>query len=119
MTLDIRGLGIRPTHVLRGYIERRLRHALRSLDIDRITVRLIRDHGHGRHATRRCQVVVSTQGQNPVLVKEIHGSLRVAFGRAAAKTKRALARAAHRSRDLSLTGPNKDRDFGVPKGAMS
>jgi hypothetical protein len=45
MELDIRGLGLRPTPVFKGYVERRLRHALRSFDIDRVTVRLIRDHG--------------------------------------------------------------------------
>ena len=119
MKLDIRGLGLRPTHVLKRYIERRLRHALRSFDIERITVRLIRDHGHGRHATRRCQVAVSSRGLEPLLVNEVHGSLRVACSRAVAKTKRTLTRAVHRTCDLHRTEPGTFHDFDVPKGAVS
>lgn len=52
MELEIRGLGLQSTPDLKRYVGRRLRHTLRSFHIDRVTVRLIRDHGRGRHATQ-------------------------------------------------------------------
>ena len=104
MELDIRGLGIRPTRVLKRHIERRLRRALRSFDIDRATVRLLRDHGHSRHGTHRCDVSLSAPGFAPLLVKERHGSIRVACSRAAAQAKRALVRTAQRARRSPRSG---------------
>lgn len=115
MELDIRGLGLQPTPVFKRYVERRLRHALRSFDIDRVTVRLIRDHGRGRQATHRCQVAVSSRGIESLRVNETHGSIRVACVRAASQTRRALARLVHRARRLSRAGRDAPiwHDLGV------
>jgi ribosome-associated translation inhibitor RaiA len=93
MELSIRGLGLRPTPVLKRYVERRLRHVLRSFDIDRVIVRLIRDRGRGRRDTHCCDVAVSLPGLSTFRVNESHGSIRGACSRAAAQTKRALVRA--------------------------
>lgn len=105
MELEIRGLGLQPTPVFKRYVERRLRHALRSFDIDRVTVRLVRGHGRGREA-RRCQVAVSPYGLEMLRVNETHGSLRVACERAASQARRALVRLGQRARRLSRAGRN-------------
>jgi ribosome-associated translation inhibitor RaiA len=101
MELDVRGLGLQPTPVFKRYIQRRLRHALRSFDIDRATVRLIRDHGRGRRGAHRCQVAVSSHGRESVRVNETHGSIRVACARATSQIRRALVRLVQRARRLS------------------
>jgi len=98
MVLDIRGLGLKPTPVFKRYIERRLRHALRAFDIDRITVRLIRGHGLGRRATHRCQVAVSSHGLESLRVNETHGSIHAACARATSRTRRILGRLVQRAR---------------------
>lgn len=94
MELDIRGLGLEPTPVLRRDIERRLRRGLRAFDprLERVTVRLIRDKGRGRHASRRCQVTVAARGLAPLRVAESSRTIEAAFARAATRTKRELAR---------------------------
>ncbi len=106
MELDIRGLGLEPTPVFRRDIERRLRHGLRPFDsrLERVTVRLIRDHGRGRHATRRCQVTVDARGLETVHVAESCRSIETAFSRAATRARRELARELHRGRRLARTG---------------
>lgn len=98
MELSIRGLGLRPTPVFKRYIERRLRHVLRSFDIDRVTVRLIRNGGRGSGNTHHCDVAVSMPGLAPLRVNESHGSIRAACSRATAQTKRAVVRAVQRER---------------------
>ena len=103
MELTIRGLGLHPTPAFKRYVERRLRHALRSFDIDRVTVRLLRDHGGGSGATYRCRVAVASNDLGRVRVSEAHGAIRVACARAANKTRRTLVRLFHRTRRRSRT----------------
>ena len=93
MKLHIHGSGIRPTGVLKRYIQRRISRALRSFDIDRATVRVLRSRGHSRHGTHRCEVALSSPGLSLLLVTARHGSLRVACSRAAAQAEHALERA--------------------------
>ena len=94
MELEIRGLGLEPTPVFRRDIERRLRHGLRRFDahLERVTVRLSREPGRGRHSSRRCQVTVDVRGLPPLRVAESCRTIESAFARAASRTKRDLAR---------------------------
>lgn len=101
MELDIRALGLHPTPAFRQYFERRLRHALRSYDIDRVTARLVRHHGRGRGTAHGCEVAVASHGLETLRVGETHRSMQVACVRAADKARRALARRLLRSRRLS------------------
>jgi ribosome-associated translation inhibitor RaiA len=101
--LDIRGLRRATTPVFRRYVERRLRHVLRSFSkrVVRVTVRLIQDQGRGRRGIRGCQVTVSGRGFESLRIEERHGSIYAAFRRATGQTKRAVARAIHRGRRFS------------------
>ena len=123
MELNIRGLGLEPTPAFKRYIERRLRHTLRSFDIDRVTVRLIRDHGRGRRATHCCDVAVSPLGLELLHVSEIHVSIRVAFARATSRMKRALVGALQRAGRLSRTargaGLSYDLDVAAKLSTLS
>jgi ribosome-associated translation inhibitor RaiA len=98
MELNIRAIGLHPTPAFKHYVERRLRHGLRSFAIDHVTVRLIRDHGRGRRTAHCCQVAVASQGLELLRVNETHNSICVACVRAANKTRRMLVRLLHRAR---------------------
>jgi ribosome-associated translation inhibitor RaiA len=98
MEFDIRGRGLHPTPVLRRYIERRLRYALRPFELDRVTVRLTREGGRGRSATQCCQVAILSHGYAIVRAHGTHESIHVACVRAAGKARRALSGAVHRGR---------------------
>lgn len=94
MDLEIRGLGLDPTPMLRHDIERQLRHGLRRFDsrLERVTVRLFRADGHGRHASRRCLVTVAAHGLAPLRIAASGRTVEGAFALAASRARRELAR---------------------------
>jgi hypothetical protein len=98
MELMIRERGLHPTPTFKRYFQRRLRHALRSFDVDRVTVRLLRNPRAGRHASYNCRVAVASHGLGSFRVNETHATIRVACVRAANKTRRILVRLFHRAR---------------------
>ena len=111
MELNIRGRGLQPTPPFRDYVERQLRHAFHAFDIDRATVRLIRDHGRGPRAAYGCEIAIALHHRS-LRVNETHSALRVAFVRATSKARRLLVRFLHRARRRSRVDRNR-------KGVMS
>lgn len=106
MNLEIRGLNYNLDDVLKGYIERRLRFALRrfAARVRRLTVRLTDVNGPRGGLDKRCRIAVALVPRGVVMVEGSGVNPFALIADAAKRAGRAVRRELDRRRSRYLRG---------------